>query len=172
MNTSLNVNRQEAAYYLFLGSILLFGIFFLAGTLWYAMPTERILIGMLDQFPPKSDPYELPSEVGKLFVVNAGTEVVVFVPEITLYSRKCRVEWKSDRRLFIEPCWGAKFTLDGIWCDGPAFQNLDQYQVRVDGNQIKINLSKRLQGDLTALGKASIAPVKAEGGVRPPGCPK
>lgn len=48
----------------------------------------------------------------------------------------CRVRWISDQEQFFCPCHNGVFDKDGSVIDGPAPRPLDQYEVKVEDDQL------------------------------------
>jgi len=51
----------------------------------------------------------------------------------------CIVQWKKDEGVFLCPCHAGKFDPDGNVISGPPPKPLSQYQVKVEGNNIKLS---------------------------------
>jgi len=68
---------------------------------------------------------------------KADGTFVVFFPECTHLG--CAFSWKQEVRQFQCPCHGGKFDIDGNRIAGPPPRPLDRYQVKVEGEYIKIN---------------------------------
>lgn len=52
----------------------------------------------------------------------------------------CRVRWIAEQTQFFCPCHNGVFDKDGAVISGPPPRPLDQYQVKVEGNQLYILL--------------------------------
>jgi menaquinol-cytochrome c reductase iron-sulfur subunit len=62
--------------------------------------------------------------------------VVVFEPHCTHLG--CAYDWNSKTRQFACPCHGGRFDAEGNRIAGPPPRPLDQFEVKVDGTQIRI----------------------------------
>lgn len=51
----------------------------------------------------------------------------------------CIVQWKKDEGVFLCPCHAGKFDPNGNVISGPPPKPLSQYQVKVEGNNIKLS---------------------------------
>lgn len=58
----------------------------------------------------------------------------------------CFVNWNAERKLWMDPCSGARWLEDGKYQEGPAPRNLDWYPVRVNGGDVWIDF-KLMRGD-------------------------
>lgn len=61
---------------------------------------------------------------------------VVFEPHCTHLG--CAFAWNTENHRFECPCHGGKFDLDGNRIEGPPPRPLDRYEVRQDGNILRI----------------------------------
>lgn len=52
----------------------------------------------------------------------------------------CRVRWIAEQTQFFCPCHNGVFDKDGAVISGPPPRPLDQYQIKVEGNQLYILL--------------------------------
>lgn len=50
----------------------------------------------------------------------------------------CAYAWNETDRLFECPCHGGKYNMDGARVDGPPPRPLDRYEIRMEGNTLKI----------------------------------
>jgi menaquinol-cytochrome c reductase iron-sulfur subunit len=67
---------------------------------------------------------------------NSDGQIVVFEPHCTHLG--CAYAWVSATQEFDCPCHGGKFDQNGKRIAGPPPRPLDRYEVKVEGNQIKI----------------------------------
>ncbi len=97
-------------------------------------------MGELSDFRPRPAPYELRSQ-RVIFLVNTGTELLAF-DNHTPRNSGCWVAWIPDIRIFHDPCLGTKFSREGSYLNGPPSPPLGRYDVRLEGSQAWIDLSK------------------------------
>jgi hypothetical protein len=103
---------------------------------------------VLSDFPPRSQPYLVRDTVGPDFwLVNLGPEIRAFKP-VSPDNWHCRFTWADYSHRFEDPCSGSKFALDGQYMDGPAFRNLDQHPVTIRDEQIQVDLSRVILGEV------------------------
>lgn len=50
----------------------------------------------------------------------------------------CAYAWNDQSRLFECPCHGGKYDVGGKRVDGPPPRPLDRYEIRTEGNTLKI----------------------------------
>jgi quinol---cytochrome c reductase iron-sulfur subunit, bacillus type len=62
--------------------------------------------------------------------------IVVFEPHCTHLG--CAYDWDSKSQQFLCPCHGGKFDKDGNRIAGPPPRALDRFQVKKEGNQLRI----------------------------------
>jgi hypothetical protein len=174
MNTNItrvqSVNRQEVLTYLLLAAIGIF-ILLVAGLLfWTVSPlatvSPEVLIGKTADFPPAVEPYLIRLELNEK-EIEAHTEINAnFLPSIWLVhtetgwlalnrytpsfgfskTRTCLYAWVAANGRFEDPCYGSKFTLDGLLINPPATQNLTTYPVIIEGDEIWVDLSQPKPG--------------------------
>jgi hypothetical protein len=110
---------------------------------------DLVKIGLLDDFPPSSQPYiaELKLKHETVFVVNQGGSLLVFNRNTPVHNR-CIYNWVVQENRFIDPCSGTQYLLDGAYEKGPGLQDLNQYGVVVDGdNEVFVNLDEVIPGE-------------------------
>jgi Rieske Fe-S protein len=123
-------------------------------------------VGAVADFPPSTAPYAVGTpDAPTLFIVNTGEALVAFAPYETGGKEHCPIRWDPARGIFAGSCLGAKYTLDGAWCDGPARRDLDQYPVWVMEAEVWVNPERVLTGEATNI-------VKTPSGAAGPGCPQ
>jgi cytochrome b6-f complex iron-sulfur subunit len=57
--------------------------------------------------------------------------------------QNCLVNWNKTHRAFVCPCHGSRFGADGKVLQGPAVQNLKQYDVEIRGEDIWVSSQVR-----------------------------
>ena len=63
----------------------------------------------------------------------------------------CSVPWRSDfvfagiEGWFRDPCLGSTYDVAGKLAFGPSPRNLDRYEVRVEGGQVRVNVKTVIQ---------------------------
>lgn len=68
--------------------------------------------------------------------------------ELLAFNRRCphegcRVDWQGEANQFICPCHNAEFSTSGSVTRGPARSPLQRLPVRVEGNQILVQVPSR-----------------------------
>lgn len=112
-----------------------------------------------DRGTPRSDGFEsvgtlaqLDSSGGQLLDKEfvAGPVLVIRNPDDTKNltavnptcpHQNCSVGWQTDNKIFLCPCHGSKFAVDGKVLEGPAKKPLSTYQVKVENNSILVKSS-------------------------------
>ena len=80
-----------------------------------------------------------------MYLANTGNNILIFHWR-TPGSAHCRYKWFDLEGAFIDPCTGARFSLDGSFLTGPLHRGLDRYSMRRDGGQIIVDLSNTIEG--------------------------
>lgn len=122
-------------------------------------PQRPVKVGELDEYPPNSvnlefidasfydGPMRRQLETLPLAVVReANGQFRIFLARSTrpeegmLVPRQCIVEWNESLARFLELCGGSQWTREGKYYAGPAPRDLDQFPVRVEHNEVLIDL--------------------------------
>jgi cytochrome b6-f complex iron-sulfur subunit len=82
------------------------------------------------------------SKIGLAF--GDATVVIAYKGGLRAFSAICThlgciVQWKKDEGIFLCPCHGGKFDPNGNVISGPPPKPLSQYEVKVEGNNIKLS---------------------------------
>jgi menaquinol-cytochrome c reductase iron-sulfur subunit len=66
----------------------------------------------------------------------------------------CTVPWNKEKRLFICPCHGGTFTMDGTRVSGPSLRGMDTLQTSIDGGQLMVQFQyfRQLVADKEVVG--------------------
>ena len=81
------------------------------------------------------DGWKISSERATSWIVRqADGAVVAFSPSCTHLG--CAYHWEAAKQEFVCPCHGSFFAHDGKVLGGPAPRPLDQYEVKIEGNQV------------------------------------
>jgi nitrite reductase/ring-hydroxylating ferredoxin subunit len=156
MNTKLTFNLSIS---LIISLAFLLVIMTLAAIRFAMPPKDEVLLGNLEEYPPANQPYLVQLKNRATFLVNTGDELIVFY-EKTPNSTRCRYRWIDSSTfswisdnvqqggLFIDPCLGTKFSLDGSYLDGPLAGDLERYQTRITDGQIWVDVNSTIQDEL------------------------
>ena len=52
----------------------------------------------------------------------------------------CTVDWEGEASEFSCPCHGSKFAPDGNATNGPATEPLSKYEVKIEGEEVKVKV--------------------------------
>jgi hypothetical protein len=110
-------------------------------------PKQEYLVGNISQYPPAGHPYSIEVDNKTMYLANTGNNILIFHWR-TPGSTHCRYKWFDLEAAFIDPCSGARFSLDGSFLTGPPHRGLDRYSIRLEGGQIIVDLSEtRVSGN-------------------------
>ena len=127
--------RREGLAYVFLAAVLIAGLAALTAVLIFATPrTPTITAGNIRDFPPHGAPYHIGERSIQAWLVNTGEEILIFAPYTPFDKLRCDYKWIPSTLRFEDPCSGSKFTLTGVWIEGPASRNLDTYPYHIDAD--------------------------------------
>ena len=129
----------------FLTSLILFGLILSTLIFRFAYPPKQeTLVGDIFQYPPAGHPYLIEVDNQRMYLANMGNNILIYY-WLTPGSAHCRYKWSDLEVAFIDPCTGARFSLDGSFLKGPAHRGLDRYALRLDGGQIIVDLSDTIE---------------------------
>jgi cytochrome b6-f complex iron-sulfur subunit len=57
--------------------------------------------------------------------------------------QRCLVNWNKDHKAFVCPCHGSRFGINGKVLQGPATEDLKQYEVEIRGEEIWVSSQAR-----------------------------
>jgi Rieske Fe-S protein len=126
--------------------------FFISPALTKTDQEDWISLGSLDNYPldtptlfnftlSKVNGWEKSSQSYGAFVLRkSAQDVTVFSDVCTHLS--CRVNWDESKGEFTCPCHAASFGKNGEVLSGPPPRPLDQYQYKLEGDQILIYLQE------------------------------
>ncbi|MCC7361335.1 MAG: hypothetical protein IT317_17750 [Anaerolineales bacterium] len=125
----------------------------------------RRLVGRVADFPPSAEPYAV-MDAGRVafYLVNLAGELLALEPDQPTRPAQCWARWDEVHQVYSDPCYGARYTLDGAWCDGPAVRDLDRYAVEVNNGRVWVYT------DYVIAGTPREVTSKANGSSSP-GCP-
>jgi menaquinol-cytochrome c reductase iron-sulfur subunit len=66
----------------------------------------------------------------------------------------CTVPWNKDRKLFVCPCHGGTYMLDGSYVSGPALRGMDTLETSVEDGQLMVRFQyfRQLVSDKEVIG--------------------
>jgi len=126
--------------------------YFISPALGKTTGDDWISLGSIDNYPfdiptlfnftiTKVNGWERSSMSYGAFVLRKhGQDPIVFSDVCTHLS--CRVNWDEEINEFYCPCHAAFFDVNGDVVSGPPPRPLDQYEVRLDGDQLFIHLTE------------------------------
>jgi len=115
---------------------------------WFASPRgENVSLGLVESYPPGDQPYDVTNNDMHLFVINTGASILVLDASSTRPICFADVFWNPARERFEDPCHGAHYRLDGQWFEGPPARDLDRYPVRIEGDDLKVDLTRLIRGE-------------------------
>jgi hypothetical protein len=103
-------------------------------------------IGLLTDYPPSVQPYEVHNPV-HVFVVNDGGQVIVLDP-LNRVPGGYKVHWYAQDSVFIDPSRGTRFDLHGLpvrhftLYELVERQGLMRYPVTIRGGRILVDVSR------------------------------
>lgn len=113
----------------------LFSATFLGALLRYIWPSVsgRKAMTIPVGFPNDYQPGQVVFLRGpKLFIVRDGKGFLAFSARCTHLG--CLVVWNRDHRMFLCPCHGGKFDIEGRNVEGPPPRPLDLFALSLDGD--------------------------------------
>jgi cytochrome b6-f complex iron-sulfur subunit len=147
----LRLIRREVLYYILFAALLLFSALIVALTYWVLSPRGDTIRLDRAAYPPAHTPYEVRLDDISFWLVNLDGHVIAFdafTPGVPprARTRPCMYTWSVANGRFEDPCFGAKFTLDGSYIEGPALRSLDRYAVRVTEDTLRIDVTDVIPG--------------------------
>lgn len=94
-------------------------------------------IGTITQLKEKGQIFNEDLDIGAVLVMFRPDNSIVAVNPTCTHAG-CTVKWKKDKKAFICPCHGSKFTLEGKVIQGLAKSPLNTYEVKTQGDTILI----------------------------------
>jgi hypothetical protein len=121
-----------------LAALSVLGLVLVGVVILFVLPRpEYQLLGLIDDYPASSRPYDL-HQAGGYYLVNTGAELLAINPNAPRKAG-CRVFWDEARDRFSDPCFGTIFNLTGEYVDGPPSPPLGRYLVRIEDERIWVS---------------------------------
>jgi nitrite reductase/ring-hydroxylating ferredoxin subunit len=92
-------------------------------------PALSVQVGFPDDFQPGQVVY---NRGLKLFLIRDEKGFLSFSARCTHLG--CMVVWNRDHHMFLCPCHGGKFDVEGKNVEGPPPRPLDAFSIRIDDN--------------------------------------
>ena len=123
------------------------GLFYFLSPAWGRKKEGWLAVGPVANLKPgdpqkvdyvdrKEDGWEVIESSSSVWVVNQGSDWVVYDPHCTHLG--CPVRWRPEAKLFMCPCHGGVYYQDGSVAAGPPPHPLPRYPVRVKDGQVEI----------------------------------
>jgi Rieske Fe-S protein len=124
--------------------------YFISPALTKAAEDDWITLGDLDNYPlgtptlfnftlTKVNGWERSSQSYGVFVLRKSLEDVTVYSDICTHL-SCRVNWNESSQQYACPCHAAYFDIEGKVISGPPPRPLDQFELKVESNQLFIYL--------------------------------
>jgi Rieske Fe-S protein len=124
--------------------------YFISPALTKAAEEDWISLGELENYPlgiptlfnftlTKVNGWERSSQSYGVFVLRKSPEDVTAFSDVCTHL-SCRVNWNESDQQYACPCHAAYFDIDGEVISGPPPRALDQYEIKVESNQLFIYL--------------------------------
>jgi menaquinol-cytochrome c reductase iron-sulfur subunit len=78
--------------------------------------------------------------LGSVWLSKSGEQLSCF--STTCPHAGCGIDFDPDRRLFVCPCHGSSFALDGSRHDGPSPRDMDRLEVEVKEGQVRCQFQR------------------------------
>ena len=142
------INRREFLNMAWLASLGFFLVNIGGVTYLFAMPRFRegefggrfVLAQVQDVFPsPGADPINMPK--GKFWLTRLSDGSLLALYKVCTHLG-CLYNWNAQEEIFICPCHGSQFELDGTYIQGPAPRSLDRFAVQLidsDGRDVAVS---------------------------------
>ncbi|NUM47618.1 MAG: hypothetical protein HUU38_23185 [Anaerolineales bacterium] len=113
----------------------------------FALPRPNwINFGSISNYPPQNTPYFVRQKT-PVFIVNTGEKFLVLAPQAP-HPKACQLSWRAEDAIFIEPCLGIQFYLDGTYLQGPSNRGMDQYEFKVEAGTLWVNVEHKILGEI------------------------
>jgi hypothetical protein len=101
-------------------------------------------VGLVEDFSPSEQPYEIYTEQGLFYLVNTGEELIAFYP-VHPHRPYCHIRWISEENYFVDPCRGTQFFLNGSYRNGPP-ATMQRHPLVVEEGVVRVDFSRLLPG--------------------------
>ena len=134
--------QRQTLMIIFVASWLLATLAVFAVGFVFATPLPvTVTVGPVQNFPLADTPYLV--EVGefKAWIVNTGDDLIILDPFISYKDRRgCDYLWVPSNGRFEAPCCVGKWSLEGLWIDGPTHLDLNRYAYEIIDGEIIVYL--------------------------------
>jgi menaquinol-cytochrome c reductase iron-sulfur subunit len=126
--------------------------YFISPAIKRTIQDNWIALGPLDNFPPGSptmfnftltqvNGWERSSKSYGVFVIRSESGEPEVLSDVCTHL-SCRVNWNEENQEFACPCHAAFFDQNGNVKTGPPPRRLDQYEIKLEENQLFIHLKE------------------------------
>ena len=144
--------NKQLALYTGLLAMLPISLLAIAFIFWTAMAHEPLAPGWkhLAQFSDlqPDQPVAVPADRTRhgIYIVRLKDGRIKAFDRETPLSSRCQMSWSETAVVFHDPCGGAQFSIEGEYITGPAQRTLDQYPVRIQGDDVAVDLKTKIKG--------------------------
>jgi hypothetical protein len=125
--------------------LLLSGVF-LAGSfgwlLWrFALPRPaRVNAGAASDYPPGGEPRLFWQDSTPFYVANADGELLALYA-VSSRGVRCRIRWDAERHWFVDPCYGSRMTIGGVYEGGGPPLDMTRLPLEVEEGQVWVEVA-------------------------------
>lgn len=107
---------------------------------------DRYLYYAADTFQPgKIAIYPMPARKGlRMFIINNDGNYLALIARDPL--DRCPVAWNPKEKLFVSPCKGGAYAVDGSWVRGEAERGLDRFYTSIEGDMLVVDTETIIPG--------------------------
>ncbi len=96
-------------------------------------------VGTVDELDKTGQLLKEESPVGPILIVGTSKTKDLIAVNPTCPHMGCLVEWEDKEQIFVCPCHGSKFALDGNVIEGVAIEPLEKYKVIIESDSVLVH---------------------------------
>ncbi len=96
-------------------------------------------VGTVEELAQTGQLLKEESPVGSILIVATSKTKDLIAVNPTCPHMGCIVEWEAKEEIFVCPCHGSKFALDGNVIEGLAIEPLEKYTAKIESNSVLVD---------------------------------
>ncbi len=134
--------RQLGCLGLLIGAALLAGLLAWA-ILRFSLPRPaRVNAGAASDYAPGGEPRLFWQDGTPFYVVNAEGELLALYA-VSSRGVRCRIRWDAEHKWFVDPCYGSRMTIGGVYEGGGPPLDMQRLPLQVEKGQVWIEIGYR-----------------------------